>query len=140
MPVTIEHLPIEEIKKRLAPLFKDEGLRLVILFGSVACGGTHRGSDVDLGFLYDGDTDILALTERVVKLLSTDAVDVVDLGRASPLLKFSASRNCRVLFERRPGEFSEFCSLAFRRYVDTKKLRDAGRTVIKNFLSERGLR
>ncbi len=28
---------------------------------------------------------------------------------------------------------------AFRRYVDTKKLRDAGRVVIRDFLHARGL-
>lgn len=134
-----EILSVEEIKDRLAPLFQEDGLKLVLLFGSTVTGNTHRQSDIDIGFLFDGEMDTLVLTNKVIRLLKTDNVDVVDLNRASPLLKFSASRNCQVLFEKRPGVFSVFSSLAFRRYVDTKKLRDAQHLVVKDFLHERGL-
>jgi len=130
----------DEVKRRLTPLFEERGLKLVILFGSTAVGKMHGQSDIDLGFLCDDDVDIIALTRKVTGLLNTDNVDVVDLKRASPLLKFSAARNCKILFEGRPGIFSEFLSLAFRRFVDTKKLRDAQHTVIRDFLRERGLR
>ena len=140
MKNTFKILSPDEIKRRLAPLFDEKGLKLVILFGSAAAGKMHGRSDIDLGFLYADDVDILALTRKVIRLLKTDNVDVVDLKRASPLLKFSAARNCRILFERTPGVFNEFLSLAFRRFVDTKKLRDAQHSVIRDFLRERGLR
>jgi predicted nucleotidyltransferase len=132
-------LNIEEIRYRLAPLFNEEGLRLILLFGSVASGREYRGSDVDLGFLFDRPFDILVLTNRVIQLLRTDRVDVVDLSRASPLLKYSAIRQGRVVFEQTPGLFNIFQSLTFRIYVDTKKLRDAQEKAIHNFLEERGL-
>jgi len=133
------NLTPDEIKRRLGPLFNESGLELVILFGSVAVGKVHGRSDIDLGFLYGHDVNILDLTGKVTGLLGTDKVDVVDLRRASPLLRFSAARNCVVLFERVPGTFSKFLSLAFRRFVDTKKLRNAQRSVIRDFLHERGL-
>ncbi len=134
-----EIISADEIKKRLAPLFEDKGLELVLLFGSVAAGKTHARSDIDLAFLYSVPVDILGLTNKVIRLMKTDAVDVVDLGRAAPLLRFSAAKNCKVIYESSPGVFSEFYSLAFRRYVDTKKLRNAGRGAIKDFLRSRGL-
>lgn len=136
---TSDIIPPDEIKRRLTPLFQEGGLKLVLLFGSSVTGKRHSRSDIDVGFLYKDKADTLALTQRVIRLLKTDNVDVVDLKRASPLLKFSAVRNCRVLFEAAPGLFSEFSSLAFRRFVDTKKLRDAQRSVIRGFLHERGL-
>lgn len=139
MKETFKILSPDEIKGRLTPLFDERGLRLVILFGSLVTGKMHGRSDIDLGFLYEEDVDILALTRRVTGLLKADNVDVVDLRRASPLLKFSAARNCRILFEGTPGVFSEFLSLAFRRFVDTKKLRDAQHSVVRDFLRERGL-
>ncbi|MFQ5328842.1 MAG: nucleotidyltransferase domain-containing protein [Thermodesulfobacteriota bacterium] len=139
MTDTYKILAPDEIKRRLEPLFLDDGLKLVILFGSTVTGNTHRRSDIDIGLLFHGEIDILALTNRVIRLLKSDRVDVVDLNRANPLLKFSASRNCQVLFEKTPGIFSTFNSLAFRRYVDTKKLRDAQRSVVMDFLHERGL-
>jgi len=134
-----ELFDVDEIKERLAPIFADRGLKLVLIFGSVVSGATHKRSDIDIAFLFEGSVDILELTNRVIRLLRTDNIDVVDLGCVSPLLRFSAAKNCKVIYEKSPGIFSEFYSLAFRRYVDTKKLRDAGRIVIKAFLHTRGL-
>src|SRR4030043_1782238 len=123
---------IGEIKDSLTPLFSEEGLRLVLLFGSVASGKECKESDIDLGFLFDRPIDILGLTNRVIQLLRTDRVDVVDLSRASPLLKYSAIRQGEALFEQTPGLFNIFQSLTFRIYVDSKKLRDAQEKAFQN--------
>lgn len=130
-------LSIEEIKGRIEPLFDDEGLRLVLLFGSLASGTVHKKSDIDIAFLFDRPVDILTLTNRISRLIQSDNVDVVDLKRASPLLRFSAARSGTVLYERSAGMFNEFCSLAFRMYVDTKKLRDARTAALRRFLETR---
>jgi predicted nucleotidyltransferase len=132
-------ISVEGIKDTLSPLFKDKGLKLVLLFGSAVLGKVHKQSDIDLAFLFDGPVDILSLTNRVIRLLHADNIDVVDLRHASPLLKFSIVKNCRLLYERQHGMFNEFYSLAFRMYVDTKKLRDAQEISIKNFLREKRL-
>jgi predicted nucleotidyltransferase len=131
---------IVEIKERVAPLFEDERLQLVLLFGSALTGNMHKGSDIDLAFLYDKPVDVVLLTNRVLRLLHRDAVDVVDLRSANPLLRFSVAQKGRPLYERSPGMFNEFCSLAFRMYVDSKKLRDGQAKVIKDFLESRGQR
>jgi predicted nucleotidyltransferase len=133
-----EIMSFEEIKKRLAPIFKDEGLKLVLLFGSAILGKVHKQSDIDIAFLFNRPVDILSLTNRIIRLLHADNIDIVDLSRASPLLKFSVVKNGKLLYERLPGMFNEFYSLAFRMYVDTKKLRDAQEIAIKHFLKARG--
>jgi predicted nucleotidyltransferase len=131
---------IDEIKAKLTPLFKEEALQILLLFGSRSSGQVHPGSDIDLGFLYDEPVDLLELTNKVTGLLHTDRVDVVDLRRATPLLCFSAARQGKLLYERCPGLFNSFFSLSFRRYVDTKKLRDARQRAIDNFIEARGQR
>ena len=130
---------IEEIKGKLAPILEEDGLEIVLLFGSAASGRMHKKSDIDLAFLYKKPVNILSLTNRVIKLLHMDSVDVVDLRHASPLLKYSVAKNGRLLYERGEGIFNGFYSLAFRRYLDTKKLRDAQRIGIAQYLKERGL-
>jgi predicted nucleotidyltransferase len=133
-------LSVEEIKIRLSPLFEDKELQIAFLFGSTASGRVRKQqSDIDLAFLFDKPIEILDLTNKVIRLLHLDYVDVVDLRRASPLLKFSSVKNGKLLYERSPGLFHEFFSFAFRRYVDTKKLRDAQAKVIRHFLEEREL-
>ena len=135
MKPPVADLSIEGVRIRLEPLFHDAGLQLVVLFGSLAKGIAKSNSDIDLAFLYDAPVDAVSLTNRVSQLLRTDAIDVVDLRTASPLLKFSVMQYGQSLYERSPGAFTTFYSLAFRRYVDTKKLRDAQRSVVRNFIA-----
>ena len=139
MAQTKKLISIEEIKDRLEPVFQDEGLQLVLLFGSVVSGGPHRHSDIDIAFLFDTTVDILSLTNRVIRLLHVDNIDVIDLSHASPLLKFSIVNKSKCLYEREDGIFNTFYLLVFRLYIDTKKLRDARALAIKHFLRERGL-
>jgi predicted nucleotidyltransferase len=127
----------EEIREKLMPLFDDKSLRLVLLFGSAASGKTHKKSDIDLAFLFDRPADILKLTNKVIRLLHTDNIDVVDLKRSSPLLKFSIVKNCLIMYEREEGVLNAFHSLAFRMYADTKKLRDAQAIAVRRFIEAR---
>lgn len=132
-------IPIKEIKKRLKPLLKEEGLQLVLLFGSAVTGKTHKHSDIDLAFLFDKPVDILSLTNKVIRLLHDDNIDVVDLRRTSPLMQFSIMKNGKLIYERTPDIFNVFYSLAFRRYIDTKKMRIAQVEAIEHFLQARGM-
>lgn len=135
-----DRLSCEQIQERLTPLYEDEGLRFVLLFGSTLSeGAQHPHSDIDLAFSFEQPVDLLDLSNRIIRLLRTDNVDVIDLKRASPLLQFSAAKTGTLLYERSPGLFATFYSLAFRRYVDTKKLRDAQAEAVSAFLRERGL-
>ncbi len=129
----------DEIRKKLAPLFEEVGLQLVLIFGSAVSGALHRESDIDLAFLFDRPIDILGLTNRVIRLLHSDRVDVVDLRRAGALLTFSVAKTGKVLYEGSGGAYYQFCSLAFRKYLDSKKMRDARSEGIRKFLEHRGL-
>ena len=131
-------LTIADVRERLAPLFADPDIDLVIVFGSVAGGVTRADSDLDLAVRGLKPLDLVSLTNTITRLLHADAVDVVDLRRASPLLMMEVVRGGRLLYERTPGSYVAFCSLAHRRYVDTAKLRVAQREVIRYFLRDRG--
>ncbi len=127
-----------EIRTRLTPLYGEEGLRLVLLFGSLARGKTHRESDIDLAFLFDRDVDMVELTARVIELLSTDAVDVVELRKASPLLKFSIAKDAIVLYASSPSIFSEFYALSFRMFMDARKFYKIQHRAIREFIEVEG--
>jgi len=121
------------------PVFEEQRVELVLLFGSAASGTMHKRSDIDLAFLFEGPLDILALTSEVIQRLRTDNVDVVDLRHAPPLLRYLVVRNGRVLYEKREGLFNVYYSLAFRMYVDSRKLREAQKAAISHYLMVRGL-
>jgi len=127
------------LAEQLAPLFHRPEIRLVVLFGSAATGRRHGGSDLDLAILGDTPLDLVELTNRVITLTHVNDVDLVDLRRAPPLLAMEVARHGRLLHERSAGDYAQFVSLAYRRYVDTAKLRAAQKEAIAGFLRERGL-
>jgi predicted nucleotidyltransferase len=128
-----------ELVNQLAPLCARPDIQLVILFGSAATGRMHGRSDLDLAILGDEPLDLIDLTNQVMILTHRNEADVVDLRRTSPLLAMEVARSGRPLYERSRGLYAQFCSLAYRRYVDTAKLREAQKAAIASFLRERGL-
>ena len=135
----IRTFDVSDLQRLLDPLCGQYHLRLIIVFGSTVTGSRGPESDVDLALLADAPLDLVAVTTDVIRLLHTDHVDVVDLRRASPLLAMEVARHGRLVYERQPGVHIEFISLAVRRYIDTKKLRDAQKDAIHRYLASKGL-
>jgi len=130
----------ESIRQRLADLPEVmSDLRLLVLFGSAARDRATSESDIDLAVQCEGPADLDALYLALAPRLGTDCLDLIDLRRAGPLLGMAVARTGRPLFEREPGVFREFQSLASRRYCDTDKLRRARRRAIHAFLEREGL-
>ena len=133
-------LGVDTIAQRLADLpTVMPALRLLVLFGSVAKQRTTHRSDIDLAIQCDVVADRTTVHRVIAERLGTDRVDVVDLSRASPLLAFEIARTGRALYERLPGLFRQFQSLASRRYCDTEKFRRLQRRAIHAFLERQGL-
>jgi hypothetical protein len=74
---------IEEIKAKLEPVFRKNGVKRAILFGSYCHGGANPKSDIDI--LVDSQLRGLAffgLLEEVVEVLQKD-VDLIDTRQIS---------------------------------------------------------
>lgn len=108
----------------LDPAAVPRDLDLVVLFGSRAKGTATERSDWDLAVGIDpGSHDplrLFSLDPELARALgcSSDAVDVVDLARASYLLQRVVAEDGQLLFERQPGLFATFCSRAKRQWAD----------------------
>jgi predicted nucleotidyltransferase len=130
----------EDMVDRLADLYRLEpGIELIVLFGSAARGRARPRSDLDIAVRGDGPVDLDALYLVLAPRLATDRLDLVDLRTAGSVLAFEVARHGQPLFERVPGAFRSFQSLASRRYGDTAKLRRAQRRAIHVFLERQGL-
>lgn len=80
-----------------------DGLDVLLLFGSRARGQAHEHSDWDFGYLGAPSLDVSGLLADLVAATGSDRVDLVDLGRASGVLRFQAARDGQVVVERVPG-------------------------------------
>src|SRR5690242_17156326 len=81
------------------------GLELLVLFGSRARGDSHSRSDWDFGYLAAQGFDPAEFLARLVLLLGTDRIDLVDLKRTNGILRFRVAAEGQALFESRPGTF-----------------------------------
>ena len=84
------------------------GLDLLILFGSRARGNARPGADWDFGYLADEVADVPALLAALVEVLDNDHIDLVDLGRASGLLRYRAACDGLLVYEARSDLFDRY--------------------------------
>lgn len=102
------------------------GLRLLLLFGSRTRGAAHDQSDWDLGYLAAAHMDPVTLRARVAEVLGTDRLDLVDLERASGLLRYRTARDGQLVFEARPDLADEFRLDAARFWCDAAPVLQRG--------------
>jgi len=126
---------IEALRRIAANVGRETGCRLLVLFGSAARPGALVPEDVDLAVLADGKLDTIELTNRLIRALGVQAIDVADLSHADPLLMMLVARDGVPIYESRPGEFDRFSSLAVRRYADTRKFRAMEAQEVRDFIA-----
>lgn len=105
---------------------RQPGLALLVLFGSRARGDAHPGSDWDFGYLAGASFDPLGFASELTALLGTDDVDLVDLSRASGLLRYRAAADGRPLHDSSGEEFARFWFEAVSFWCDMQPILEAG--------------
>lgn len=96
------------------------GLALLVLFGSRARGDGSAGADWDFGYHAVPDLDALALAAAIAETVGSERVDLVDLARASGLLRFRAARDGVLIHEATSGDFDRFRFAAARFWFDAE--------------------
>ena len=94
------------------------GLRLLVLHGSRARGDAHARSDWDFGYQADASFDPDRLLGRLVEALSSDRVDLIDLDRASALLRYLTAAEGVAIYEHTPRAFEQFTIDAVTTWCD----------------------
>ncbi len=84
------------------------GLQLLVLHGSRARGDAHARSDWDFAYEAGAGFDPDALLADLVGHLHADRIDLVDLDRASALLRYRVARDGVVIVENEPDRFRRF--------------------------------
>ena len=95
---------IKEIKKKILPILRKQGVRKAALFGSAARGELKRGSDVDILIQpRRGKFSLLDLVEMQFKLEKklNRKVDLLTYRCVHPLLKKHIFNNHLVIYEQR---------------------------------------
>ena len=126
----------EDIQQRLVqlqPIFEQNRVKLVYLFGSLA--QDRMGHDIDLAILREGE-NASALYPAITELLGTERVDLVDLGAASPVVRFEVIRTGRLLFTDNEQAQLEFELETLRIYKDTNWMRKRQELILRERMAE----
>ena len=114
-------------------IIKKYNIKLLILFGSTGTRYEREDSDLDLAFLTEnilkGDKEFDLLSELIV-FYKRDDIDLINLYKVEPGLKFAVSRKGRVIYQKN-NAFTDFQLYAARMYADTKYLREEREKTLK---------
>jgi predicted nucleotidyltransferase len=119
---------VQQRLEQLPALLKREGVSLAYLFGSLSQG--RKGNDVDLAILVR-DAPAFRLREAIVEHLGTERVDLVDLKRASPVLRLEILRTGRLLYAADEQTRERFELATLHLYRDTRPLRRQQREYLR---------
>ncbi|MDQ3720981.1 MAG: nucleotidyltransferase domain-containing protein [Actinomycetota bacterium] len=127
----------------LAAALERDGVVAAALFGSQATGATGPLSDVDVSIWLDPALDRgrrlelrLELTAAACAALATEALDLLVLNDAPPLLQHRALSQRRLLVDRDPRARVHLEAWAQLRYLDTALLRDELARGLRHRLAE----
>lgn len=130
---------VTEMKLVLQKVAEENGLSLILLFGSQVRGKAHSKSDFDFGVLGEK-----VLSPREIARLSflfsqsmkskDESVEIIDLKSAPPLLLKEIARDAILLYEKEPHLFARFRIYALKRYFEAKPLLELRRFALNKFL------
>lgn len=107
---------IDVIKQHL---LKTLDASLIIVFGSSTAGAFRVDSDIDLAFLSEKlveEYQLFIVAQTLAELVGRD-VDLIDLSRASTVLKAQILGKGEVVHSRNPGLFRDFQIRTFKDYA-----------------------
>ncbi len=111
----------------------------MVLFGSSVSGKTRRTSDTDIAVKLEQNTEVskLELIYELSELFRGKEIDLVVLtADTAPLLLYEIFSNGRLLYEKYPGIFDKERLKAWKRYIDTQKIRTLQKNYLKEFLEK----
>ena len=141
-----------DLADKITPLAEQlPNLQMLILFGSRARGEHRPDSDWDLAISYDEanrQTHIKEISNDYLTSLSIlselfeinrDLIDLIELDRCSPLMKYQVARDGKLIYEKNTGDFLKFRVRAWKEYADTAKFRKIQKDSIDLWLKQWGV-
>jgi uncharacterized protein len=127
---------VEKIKLAGRGIGERHGLRLAVLYGSVARGAAKEDSDVDIAVYGKSVLSLDEITEIInefMDALQINEIDVKSLHHTDPLFRQQVMENGILLYGDEL-DFSKFKIYAFRDYVESKSLFDLKEKMVKKRL------
>jgi predicted nucleotidyltransferase len=131
-------LKIDDLKtKQIDEFCHQHKISLFIIFGSYAKAKTHAMSDIDIALAFEdrnAPVDKLQLIFDLEGIFDRQVDLVVLTPFTDPVLLFEIFNNGKAIFEKESYLFKEHKLLAWKKYLDTERLREMQSQYIKNYV------
>ncbi len=116
-------MALYQYNKRIEDIAKEYNIVFFVYFGSYKTAFYHNESDIDIAFLSEDNMtseEKLNLVEELIKYHRKSEIDLVDLRKAQPLLRYEIGINGRVLYEKFEGVFDRYSLFYIKRFYELK--------------------
>ncbi|MBN2093192.1 nucleotidyltransferase domain-containing protein [candidate division KSB1 bacterium] len=131
-------MKIDELKiKQINEFCHQNKISLFIIFGSYTKAKTHAMSDIDIALVFEDRKAPIDKLQLIFDLegIFDQQVDLVVLTPfTDPVLLFEIFTNGKPVFEKESFLFEEHKLIAWKKYLDTEKLRELQHQYIKNYV------
>lgn len=125
--IALQRLEAMAVDEELGALCERHGIELLVVHGSVVDSAPLRPArDLDLAFQrrHGSETDVIALTNDLLRAVRFDDIDLMDLNRAGPVARARAlAPQSLPLYEAGPGAFATAQMAALTTEMETRRLR-----------------
>lgn len=107
-------------KSLLKKIAQKYSLELILLFGSRVSKKIHQESDFDVAYLSKRELsgkEEIELDCDLMEVFESEKVDLVNLRKVDPLLRYEIAENCQLLYGKEE-DLLEFKAFAFRDYIN----------------------
>lgn len=107
----------------LLTIVKKYNIELLVYFGSFQTEYYNKESDIDIAFLTAGTIKIddqISLLEDLIRFHRKSEIDLIDLRRADPVLRYEVALNGKVLYEKEEGLFERYSLFYIKRLYELK--------------------
>jgi predicted nucleotidyltransferase len=115
------------------------GIKLLIYFGSYQTEYFNRDSDIDIAFLSSGALDPeqrYRLLEELIIFHRKSEIDLVDLKKADPVLRYEIAVHGKVFYEQETNLFDRYALFYIKRYYELKPVIQEEMKQIQNIIKE----
>ena len=110
---------------RLREILKGYEVKLAYLYGSYSRGEVTDLSDIDIAILFEPGAEkrVEPLRMDLTELLGEEAIDIVDLEKAPPRLKYNVTKDGKILLgEDHSAEFETKATLEYFDFKPTEEM------------------
>jgi predicted nucleotidyltransferase len=118
-------MTLYKYSKTIEDIASEYDISFFVYFGSYQTDYYNEDSDIDIAFLAQKDMtaqEQLKLLEELIKYHRKSEIDLIDLRKACPILRYEVALNGRAIYEKEKGQFDKYSLFYIKQFYELKPI------------------